>query len=219
MDINYIKNTTLDVFKECDIQSFPVNCLDILEHYQLGIFSYSSLDDDFRDYCLKYSEDAYCYKDKIFYNTNMPNGRIKFSLMHELGHILLNHCDEHTHEMEKEANYFASHLLAPRMAIHYASCKNEINVSNKFSITHEAALHAFDDYRRWHRLISYYKMNDFDKSMYSHFYNEQRKKFVYNITTCYRCGETLYNYGQCVSCLIYDMKHYKPSVDPAFRYR
>lgn len=51
----------------------------------------------------------------IFLNKNQPVDRMRFSLAHELGHLVL-----HTYpspEMEKEANEFASALLLPRADI------------------------------------------------------------------------------------------------------
>jgi hypothetical protein len=67
----------------------------------------------------------------IIYNTGMPDGRINFTLAHELGHYLLHRlgleqgiiqCDRNAmrywdseeHERESEANEFASYLLMPR---------------------------------------------------------------------------------------------------------
>lgn len=47
---------------------------------------------------------------------------------------------------EAEANFFASNILAPRMAIHYARCKNEADVARIFEVSCEAAQYAFDDY-------------------------------------------------------------------------
>jgi hypothetical protein len=59
------------------------------------------------------------------------------------------------------------------MAIHYAKCKNVIDVAKLFGLTNEAAQYAFDDYRRWHRWTVHHKMDNFDKSMYVHFYNKE----------------------------------------------
>ena len=47
----------------------------------------------------------------IFVNSNMPMDRIRYSLCHELGHIIL-HTIPHPN-IEKEANLFAAEFLAP----------------------------------------------------------------------------------------------------------
>jgi Zn-dependent peptidase ImmA (M78 family) len=202
MDYEHIKFMTLKVFTDCDLHSFPINCFEILNRYELVTLAYSQLNEELRKYCKSYSEDAFNYKNKICYNDSMPIGRIRFSLMHELGHSLLKHGESSSPRDEQEANYFASHILAPRMAIHYANCKNYHDVSKLFGITGEAAQYAFNDYRRWHRDIVYHKMNSFDKSLYSHFYQEDIQRFVYSIKNCVYCGEVIINLTEdlCSNC-------------------
>ena len=195
INLNYdlIKLKTYDVFKTCKLKSFPVNCFALLDEYKLKYKTYSSQSKKKREKCYIASDDAFTALGVVFYNDEMPEGRIRFSLMHELGHKVLNHKGERIERHEKEADFFASHILAPRMAIHYSKCKNHVNVAKQFDISLEAAQYAFDDYRRWHRK-AVYKMNDFDKAMYTHFYNEKYNGFVYNIKTCKLCGKELLNH-------------------------
>ena len=202
MDHAYIKRMTLKVFDFCNIKSFPINCFFIIREYGLEARSYSSLDDELKSYCLLYSDDAFKYKNLICYNDLKPSGRIRFSLMHELAHVLLEHQGDHTPTQEREANFFASNILAPRMAIHYARCKNQNDVAKIFDITNEAAQYAFEDYRRWYRWTIYHKMNSFDKAMYSYFYNKEQGKFIYSIKQCAYCGDEIYNssYYICRKC-------------------
>lgn len=51
----------------------------------------------------------------IFVNKNMPGDRLRFTLAHELGHIIM-HCVP-TPTMEEEANKFASEFLMPEKEI------------------------------------------------------------------------------------------------------
>ena len=202
MNYDYILAATLNVYQECDIHSFPLKCFEILHHYGLSTHPYSTLSDELREYCMSFSNDALYYKDKICYNDKQPRGRNNFSLMHELGHVLLKHSDNHTSRMEQDANIFASNILAPRIAIHYAACKNHNDVSNLFDITKEAAGYAFDSYKRWYRKALHAKMSSFDQTMYHHFYNEDAEKFVYNIKECLYCSNILYNTNEllCAGC-------------------
>jgi predicted HD phosphohydrolase len=202
MDHDYINFSVLKVFKDCEVYSFPINCFDILKYYQISVYPYSSLDDALREYCISYSDDALNYKGKLCYNDKMPEGRIRFTLIHELGHIILKHGESPSEEQEKEADFFSSHFLTPRMAIHYARCKNQNDVAKTFQISQEAAQYAFDDYRRWHRRTIIHKMTDFDKAMYAHFYNIDAKCFVYNINRCAYCDSLIYNSNDyiCKKC-------------------
>lgn len=73
----------------------------------------------------------------VAYNRSMPPARMKFSLAHELGHIVLNHKIGQEQWEEDEANHFARHLLFPRPLL--AECfdrgmqpceMNFVNLSN-----------------------------------------------------------------------------------------
>jgi Zn-dependent peptidase ImmA (M78 family) len=139
------------------------------------------------------SDEALKLFNNIYYNDSMPRTRVRFSLAHELGHIVLGHGDYLVPENEAEANYFSSCLLAPRMAIHYSKCKNENDVAKIFNISSEAARYAFMDYRRWHRKVAIHKMNELDKAMYAHFYNQDANRFVYKIKHCVYCDTPIYN--------------------------
>lgn len=50
---------------------------------------------------------------ELFYDSSVRTPRGRFTLAHELGHIVLNHSCEEAWE-EKEANHYAAQLLAPR---------------------------------------------------------------------------------------------------------
>lgn len=196
--MNYaaISQKAAEVLIQCQVTSFPVDCFALLENYGYRVFTYQELEDkshEIYEMCISYSEDAFQHGSGkiIAYNEQMPPGRIRFSLMHELGHILLEHrCSQPW--AEREANCFASRLLAPRIAIHYACCKNLRDVAHRFDMTLEAADYAFQDYRRWHRM-AVYKMNSTDKNLYRHFYDRETGCFVYSRTRCAYCGRELIN--------------------------
>lgn len=208
MDTAKITGAIIKVFEDCHVKSFPIDCISLLEHYGYRIFTYDNLflkNKELYDLCAACSEDA--FRDGanmiIAYNSHNSRGRIRFSLMHELGHHIMGHsgeCDLN----EQEANAFASHILAPRMAIHYSKCKNAEDVSQIFEVSHNAASIAFDSYRRWHRRIVTYKMSYLDKLLYGHFYNPENDCFVWNIKECSYCGAILYNSisDHCKSCCI-----------------
>lgn len=115
-----------------DITSLPINPIEAIKKHHWGLVSYSQLSqltakdltgvfpssDGFtvstpKGYCIAYNDkrEAVC--------------RINFTLMHEVGHIILDHfkngptiCDKAKYDVfEKEANLFASEVLAPRAVI------------------------------------------------------------------------------------------------------
>ena len=73
----------------------------------------------------------------IFYNQTEPNYRIRFSMMHELGHYLLGHemnlsiNDPLYGVQETEANCFAAQVLMPEQLLRECS-KRGVTVSEEF---------------------------------------------------------------------------------------
>lgn len=152
MDYKLISDKTLDIFVECKIKEFPVDCFRILEHYGFKLYTYAEMhatNQRLYEMCRKYSDDAFRYQNIICYNENMIDSRIRFSLMHELGHFVLNH-KETTKENEDEADYFASCMLAPRVAIHRTLCRTADAIHDTFGLSYAASNRALTDYKKWH---------------------------------------------------------------------
>lgn len=202
---------TLSMFKYCNIDSFPLNCWDIVEQYGLKVKKYSELKPRKLEACLKLSEDANTVEDTLYYNETRSSNRIRFSLMHEIGHIVLGS------DIESECDKFSSHSLAPRMAIHYTKCKNANDVAKIFILSDKAASLAFDDYRRWRRNISIYGMSTIDKQMYEYFYNEDAQKFVWSVNRCDFCYTDYAYNGEklCETCRRFEIRKLiqKPTID------
>ena len=197
MDYNYIRKKSAKVIIECNVKRFPIDCFSILKHYGYKIYSYSELyekNKELYDMCLSYSDDAFRSGSMgvIAYNDRKSKTRIRFSLMHELGHHVLKHKND-TPRNESEANYFASNILAPRIAIYYAKLKTVNEVANLFDISSSAAYYAAQDFSIWCKDVCYAGMHDYDKELYSQFHNEEYDGFVYSIKKCEFCGATIYN--------------------------
>lgn len=199
MDYSLILKRIIDAFDNSNVYSFPLDCQTLISEQGYRIYTYQQLESkspELQEMCSIYSEDSFRdgFSKIVAYNDKLPECRIRFSLAHELGHIILQH-EKPTQTAEKEANFFASNLLAPRMAIHYAGCKNETDVAKVFAISQEAARYAFDDYRRWHRGIVCHqnKMTTLDRAMYYHFYDPEYKGFVFSRKKCVDCGKEIIN--------------------------
>lgn len=208
MILNYAKiyAAVLSVYKDCDIHSFPFSCKEVIAHYGYRLLTYhqaAEQNDELYEICRLYSEDAFLDRTNrlVLYNPHVPGDRPRFSQMHELGHIVLNHHGE-DEEQEKEANMFAGMLLAPSMAIHYSRIRDASDLSTAFKISYDAATCALSQYYRWYEHILAYKMTALDKQMYQHFYDKEQNCFVWTRRECQVCHTGIVNstYCICPSC-------------------
>lgn len=86
----------------------------------------------------------------VYYNSANNLGRIRFSLMHELGHYMLGHSGT-SQENEDEADCFASYILAPRVAINYYQCSTADQLHDRFGLSYAAANRTLIDYNTWNK--------------------------------------------------------------------
>lgn len=162
-----VAKTVCEFFIKENITSFPINPFEIISRNKWGLITYSELARETNltiDQIIEtvQSEDGYTIWDgtnyTIAYNDKVtPPNRIRFTLMHEIGHIYLNHLidfDETilnrsklTYEkyriLENEANAFARNTLAPAIIVNrIKTLKGNLSVQllmNIFQITQKAA--------------------------------------------------------------------------------
>ena len=130
------------VLIECDIREFSVNLAKIINHYGIYLIRYSE-----SDYINRHSspnEDGFSRlidcKPVIYYNDKKPIYRARFTLAHEIGHILLGHLanGETLHRnteydvldvREQQANVFARDLLMPAIVLHNLNIKSSEDIA------------------------------------------------------------------------------------------
>ncbi len=116
-------------------------------------------------------KDAKCFYNPgkaylIIYNSEMPKARVRFSLVHELAHIVLNHLNDERTElcrggvedrvyriMEGAANTFTGNFLAPPILIKEKLCGSEFSVSTVssfFGLSDQSVYnYRYKDYKEW----------------------------------------------------------------------
>lgn len=75
---------------------------------------------------------------EVFYDDRGNPYRRRFTLAHELGHVILKHTHEEWWE-EREADWFASHLLAPAPLLTRIDCPTPEKVASVFAVSEPAA--------------------------------------------------------------------------------
>lgn len=168
MNLEFIKEKVLKVYEKCDIHTFPIDCFSILHCYKIQVFTYEEAKEHNTDLYIaikNYSKDAIRFKSTVYYNSSNSIGRIRFSLMHELGHIVLDHQGE-SQDNEDEADYFASYMLAPRVAIAVQNCKTADDIHDTFGLSYAAANKTLFDYKKWSQVEQSQIDNDLKTLIY-----------------------------------------------------
>ena len=164
---DYCSQKAYDFLEQYSIKSFPINPFEIIAKENYGLMKYSELMEEFGCSldkvctCLR-SSDGKTILDNghysIAYNDFKSTTRIRFTIMHEIGHIYLNHLvDFEKTEMlrggefvtrltkqeykvlENEANAFARNVLSPISMYFTLKDKSIENVAWTFGLSIPAA--------------------------------------------------------------------------------
>lgn len=144
------------------IQKYPINIFELIQNFNWKLISYEELalnnNCTISDICECFGTDGYSIYNGntyiIAYNNKIKSqGRINFTLAHEIGHIVLNHhkdfdvtdvlkndlSKKEYKILENEANCFARNLLAPAPLVRKISIINRIlDIDVIFNITYPA---------------------------------------------------------------------------------
>lgn len=177
----YINNLILQIYKKMPKIEFPINVQDVLKlipncrylSYQTFAEATDSTIEDVINLCESKSgcthyelkQDRYlilCNQSPA-YNNN--EGRQRWTLSHEIGHVLCEHLsttaksklsennllqDSNT-SFENEADYFAATLLAPFPLFKILNIRSVIDVQITFGLSAEAAQYRYKNYINWER--------------------------------------------------------------------
>lgn len=155
-----IRSTAADLIEDWGISTYPFSIWSLLRKMGIRTIAYSSLSSDTKQELLGKSKDAFTIyppdfnptKTIIFYNDEVcDRKRIRFTLAHELGHLVLMHPDSYDEIYEHEADVFANYFLVPAPLIFEYSKINYSVVSYDFVVSYGCAASACDRAAKRHR--------------------------------------------------------------------
>lgn len=149
MDYQSLYDSILYAYTFFGIDSFPVDCFELVRKCSFRTVKYTDLSDKKRIACRTLSEDACLLDGTLFYEAKAHSRRIQFTIAHEFGHVFLKT------DNEDKADEFASHFLAPRILIHKYKCHDAIQIHDTFGLSYQASNRALMSYKEWFRNISY----------------------------------------------------------------
>lgn len=158
----FVYQHIFDFFFDFHVTDFPISPLNIIDEMDnCHAFTYEEYADALGNYDSKdlidqyHTDDGFTLYDKeeyfIIYNDEKPFDRVNFTLMHEIGHIYLNHfrdfeqlkiarggiTDSEYRVLENEANSFARNILSPIVLIDYCGIPYDL-INDVFSISYQA---------------------------------------------------------------------------------
>lgn len=160
-----IKNLTLDVLYKCQIHSLPVDLIPILDLYNITLLDSNQ--------AVKYGFIDFCYNDfdgknvyingyrLIIYNLTHPISRQRWTIAHELGHILLGHKGQNRVN-EAETNYFAKELLMPMAVLVNMGATSVEDVCKVCNVSNVASEYRQKDFKRHYEFRSKYGLTKHD---------------------------------------------------------
>lgn len=148
-----IKKIVVDLFVKYDVCCIPVNGFELATKMNIKVIPYSATPQNKRWLLLKESEDGFSVEKNpgewyIYYNDIKDYGRINNTIMHEIGHIVLDHSED-SELAEKEVKFFAKYALVPPVLIHKLKLDNPKDIANSFDVSYEAARYAHSYYKKW----------------------------------------------------------------------
>lgn len=165
-ELNLENESYIDVFKVID---------GIKKHYNITVVGTDLKKLD--GFTLKKDENYLLAYD----NVNFHEHRIRFSIAHEIGHILLGHfnssCvddDYYRRIKDKEANVFAGTLLMPSKILYLKNAKNKFEIADELSVS---------------PLSLEYRVNNLNKIAEN-----------YTISICKNCDSLIYQKGEVHYC-------------------
>lgn len=152
MDYKRSRDAAWKVLIKNNVSSLPVGVYKICATEGVRLFTYTEgaeLITRLKIGGAKLGNDAFSFQRMIFYDDTRPITRQRFSVAHELGHILLHPQTEATvynreispddDPHEAEANVFASRVLAPICVLHYLNLNSPEEIAEVCKISLIAA--------------------------------------------------------------------------------
>lgn len=148
-----IKRIVVDLFVQYDVMSVPVNGFELATKMGIRIIAYSAFSEAKRKLLLLKSEDGFCVEKEagewyIFYNDDRSYGRINNTMLHEIGHIVLDHTED-SELADKEVKFFAKYALVPPVLVHKLNIDTPEKIADIFNVSYQAAQYAYSYYQKW----------------------------------------------------------------------
>ncbi len=171
---NEIEQKVVSLYRDLNVTEVPINPFVISEQLGYIVKPFSSFDLSTQNFFSTKELDAINYFNPqlgtfiICYNDLMCYERIRFTLMHEIGHISMEHKQE-SELARKIADFYAAYSLAPSPIIALKNCTNYLDVAETFGVSPKCAEFCFQRFINWCRVSQ--KLKPYEKDLIRLFQN------------------------------------------------
>ena len=149
----FLKGEVVSLFERYDVRCIPISGFELACKMAIKLIPYSTLAKEQYIAAMKISNDGFYLEDSfgndiIYYNDAISYERLNMTLLHEIGHCVLDHKGE-SDEEEAEANFFAKYAAAPPPLVHCLRDKSPESIGDAFCISYTAAVYAVNYYKKW----------------------------------------------------------------------
>lgn len=159
------RNLAWNILINYKLYSFPIDIIKLAKQLNIQVYKTNDLPNDIYAFnATKNKKKIICYKDSGNLNTN------RFTIAHEIGHILLKHNNNIKIYKEEQANIFASRLLSPLCIIKHYNFTKTTEISKFFGLSEESAeirLNRFKTIVTRNKFLS----NELEKEYYNNYCN------------------------------------------------
>lgn len=157
-----IKMEVAKIFVKCSLNQIPITGFEIANKLGIIVIPYSAFEEEKRLELIEEDEDGFYIKKDgkyyIYYNNTKDYGRINFTILHEIGHIALDHT-KHSELAESEANFFAKYAIAPPVLVDKfrngaSYWELLVSIYENFRVTRTAGYNCFKYYLQWKAYFS-----------------------------------------------------------------
>lgn len=149
-----INSLAADLYEELSIKTFPIDPFDIAKRKGFVLKPYSQLSEQTCAKLREYRWSGASIRDGkkrnyyIYYDDSQVKTRQRFTVMHEIGHILLGHKQDSDYA-EKCANHFAAYMLAPPPIVWRCKCNTAKEAAKRFDLSMSCAENAVNRSYAW----------------------------------------------------------------------
>ncbi len=142
-----IRSIVADLIEDWDISVYPLSVWQLVHRMGIQLIPYSELPEQLRTKVITYWPDAITIypadfnpaRTFILYNENLERERIRFTVAHELAHLILMHPSTGKEQYEHEADIFANYLLAPTPLVLRDSDLDIETIHDDFQVSYSCA--------------------------------------------------------------------------------